>query len=158
MSNSLMKIEEGLGQLDLTRVVEFTKKIQDLSKGFNTTLAPIYLRDFIMAIDVTNALLAQAVRTDLRADAYSKQSEAIAFMDKASAAVVASGLRDSAEARKKYVPMDPDVVDAAEAKAKTAAMVIFLKNKLLEFRLAHDDVKKMAYSNDYNHNTEFEGN
>jgi len=158
MSTSLIKIEEGLRQLDLTRVVDYTKKIQDLAKGFNTILAPIYLRDFIMAIDVTNALLAQAVRTDLRADSYMKQCEAIAFMDNAKEQLIARGLRDSAEARKKYVPMDPGVMDAAEAKAKTASMVIFLKNKLLEFRLAHDDVKKMAYSNDYNHNTEFEGN
>jgi hypothetical protein len=157
MSTSLLKIEEGLAKLDLTRVVEFTKKIQDLSQGFNTQLAPIYLRDFIMAIDVTNALLAQAIRTDLRADAYCKQCEAIAFMDNAKAHLEARSLRDSAEARKKYVPMDPAVMDAAEAKAKTAAMVVFLKNKLLEFRLAHDDVKKMAYSNDYHHNTEYEG-
>lgn len=158
MNTSLTRIEEGLEKLDLTRVVFYTKKIQDLAQGFNTMLAPVYLRDFIMAIDVTNGLLAQAVRTDHRADSYLKQSEAIAFMDNAKDQILERGLRDSAEARKKYVPMDPDVIDAAEAKAKTASMVIFLKNKLLEFRLAHDDVKKMAYSNDYNHNTEYEGN
>lgn len=154
---ALVRIEEGLQSLDMTRVVEFTRKIQDISKGFNTQLAPIYLRDFILAIDVTNALLASAIRTHNRAEAYTKQMEAIAFMDKAKAQIEASGLRDSAEARKKYVPMDPDVVKAHEVKSKTEAMVVFLKNKLMEFRLAHDDVKKIAYSNDYNHNTEYEG-
>jgi len=155
--NSLVKIQEGLQSLDLTRVIEFTKKIQDISKGFNTTLAPIYLRDFILAIDVTNSLLAVAIRTHNRAEAYTKQAEAIAFLDKARDKIIESGLKDSAEARKRYVPMDPDVVDAHEVKSKTEAMVVFLKNKLMEFRLAHDDVKKIAYSNDYSHNTEYEG-
>lgn len=155
--SSLVRIEEGLQSLDMTRIVEYTKKIQDISKGFNTQLAPIYLRDFILAIDVTNALLATAIRTHNRAEAYLKQVEAIAFMDKSKEQIEARGLRDSAEARKKYVPMDPDVIRAQEVRSKTEAVVVFLKNKLMEFRLAHDDVKKIAYSNDYNHNTEYEG-
>lgn len=154
-NNSLVKIEEGLRNLDMTRVVEYTHKIQDISKGFNTSLAPIYLRDFILAIDVTNGLLASAIRTHARAEAYAKQMEAIAFMDNAKVEIEQRGLRDSAEARKRYVPMDPAVIEAHEAKAKTEAMVVFLKNKLQEFRLAHDDVKKIAYSNEYN--TEYEG-
>ena len=34
MSNSsLMKIEEGLQSLDMTRVIEYTKKITEISKG-----------------------------------------------------------------------------------------------------------------------------
>jgi len=154
---SLVKIEEGLQSLDMTRVIEFTRKIQDISKGFNTQLAPIYLRDFIIAYDLTNALLAKAVRTDLRADAFLKQVESIAYMDNAHEYLEQRGIKDTAEARKRYVPIDPDVMKAQDTKARTAAMVVFLKNKLFEFRLAHDDVKKIAYSSDYNHNTEYEG-
>ena len=120
-------------------------------------LAPMYIRDFIVAFDLTNSLLARAVRTDLRADSFLKQSEAIAYLDRAGPFLKEKGIKDTAEARKRYVPMDPDVLTAHDAKARTAAMLVFLKNKLSEFRYAYDAVKKIAYSNDYNHNTDYEG-
>lgn len=153
---SLTKIEESLQSIDMTRVIKYTKKIQELSKGANTQLAPIHLQDFIMAIDVTNVLLAKAIRTDLRADAYLKQSESIAYMDNAGEYLTEKGIKDTAEARKRYVPIDPAVMAANDMRAKTAAMVSFLRNKMMEFRMAHDDIKKIAYSGDYN-NTEYEG-
>ena len=156
MDNSLVKIEESLQSLDMTRVIEYTRKIQDIGEGFNTMLAPIYLRDFILAIDITGVLYAKAIKNHNRAEAYAKRMEAIAFMDKAGDALEERGLRNSAEARKKYVPMDPDVIAAHEVRAKTEAMVSLLRLKLQEFRLAHDDVKKIAYFQDYN-NTEYEG-
>ena len=140
----------------MTRVIIYTKKISEISKGANTNLAPIHLQDFIMAIDVTGGLLARAIRTDLRADANVKQSEAIAYMDHAGEYLESKGIKDTAEARKRYVPINPDVVAAVDMKAKTTAMVVFLKNKLMEFRMAHDDIKKIAYSGDYN-NTDYEG-
>ena len=108
-------------------------------------LAPIYLRDFILAIDVTGVLYAKAIKNHNRAEAHAKRMESIAFMDNAGPALEERGLRDSAEARKKYVHMDPDVVAAYEVRAKTEAMVSLLRLKLQEFRLAHDDVKKIFH-------------
>lgn len=157
MENSLEKIERGLQAIDLDKVAAFTKKIADISQGFNTMLAPIYLRDFIMAIDVTNNLLARAIKSDLQADAALKQAEAIAFLDNAIDYLKDRGIKDTAEARKRYIPIDENVMRAAEIKAQTEAMVSFLKNKMFEFRLAHDDVKKIAYSNDYQNNSPYEG-
>ena len=156
-NQSLTIIEDGLRSLDVSRLNEYTNKIQDISKGFNTMLAPVYLRDFILAIDITNGMYANAVKTYNRAESYVKQVEAIAFMENAKDVIKESGLKDSAEARKRYVPMDPEVVLAQDVKARAEAIMVFLRNKLMEFRMAHDDVKKIAYSNDYNHNTEYEG-
>jgi hypothetical protein len=153
----LVKVEQGLQAIDLTRVIEYTKKIPDISKGFNTMLAPIYLRDFIMAIDVTNSLLARAIRSDLQAAAAVKNQESLAYIDRAGDYLKEKGIKDTAEARKRYVPLDGDVMKAYDLKAQTESMVSFLRNKMFEFRLAHDDVKKIAYSNDYQNNTSNEG-
>ena len=153
----LVKVEQGLQAIDLTRVIEYTKKIPDISKGFNTMLAPIYLRDFIMAIDVTNSLLARAIRSDLQAAAAVKNQESLAYIDRAGDYLKEKGIKDTAEARKRYVPLDDDVMKAYDLKAQTESMVSFLRNKMFEFRLAHDDVKKIAYSNDYQNNTSNEG-
>jgi hypothetical protein len=120
-------------------------------------LAPIYLRDFIMAIDVTNSLLARAIRSDLQAAAAVKNQESLAYIDRAGNYLKEKGIKDTAEARKRYVPLDDDVMKAYDLKAQTESMVSFLRNKMFEFRLAHDDVKKIAYSNDYQNNTSNEG-
>jgi len=154
----LLQVERGLVQsIDLTRIIEYTKKIPDISKGFNTMLAPIYLRDFIMAIDVTNSLLARAVKTDLQAAAAVKNQESLAYLDRAGDYLRSKEIKDTAEARKRYVPLDENVLKAYDLKAQTESMVSFLRNKMFTFRLAHDDVKKIAYANDYQNNTPNEG-
>lgn len=157
MDNQLTILERDLQSIDITKVVEYTKKIPDISKGFNTMLAPIYLRDFIMAIDVTNSLLARAIRTDLKAASNLKTQESIAYLDNAKEYLDKRGIKDTAEARKRYVAVDPNVIKANELKAQSEALVSFLRNKMFEFRLAHDDVKKIAYANDYQNNTPNEG-
>lgn len=131
------------------RVVEYTKKLEKIAEGANSMLAPIMMRDFIIAMDVTSDLLAKATRNDLRAAAKLKQAEAEAYFDRAPDFLKNQGVKESSEAKKMYVPTDPEVISAHDAKAKTEAMKFWLINKLHEFRMAHDDVKKMAYTSDY---------
>ena len=157
MSSDLVKVEEGLRSLRLDRLAEFTKKIEDISKGFNTMLAPVYLRDFIMAYDFTNTMYASAMRMYGIAESAQKTAEAIAYFENAPDYLQGKGVKDSDAARKRYLPMDPGVQQADKIKAQAEAMMIFLRNKLQEFRLAHDDVKKIAYANDYSHNSAHEG-
>ena len=157
MSQDLIKVEEGLRSLRLDRLAEFTKKIEDISKGFNTMLAPVYLRDFIMAYDFTNTMYASSVRMFGIAEAEKKTAEAIAYFENAPDYLESKGVKDTDAARKRYVDMDPAVVHANKVKAQAESMMIFLRNKLQEFRLAHDDVKKIAYSNEYSNDSPNEG-
>jgi hypothetical protein len=150
MSVDLIKVEESLRALKLDRLAEYTKKIEDISKGFNTMLAPTYLRDFIMAYDFTNTMLASAMRCHGIAASAQATAEAIAYFENAPDYLLSKGVKESDAARKRYIPMDPDVQHADKVKAQAEAMVAFLKNKLQAFRLAHDDVKKIAYSSEYN--------
>lgn len=145
----LVKIQNNLEAIDVTQLVKFTNKIKEIGHGFNPMLAPIYLQDFIIAYDISNTMLASAVKADLMAENACKQAESIAFLDRASSYIKESGLKDSAEARKKYIDIDSDVIAAKELRAKTTAIVTFLKNKLQAFRMAHDDIKKMAYTDQY---------
>ena len=96
-------------------------------------------------MDLTNTMLTSAVKLDLDAASALKDAEAVAWLDNATPFLSSKGIKDSAEARKRYVDYDPDVKDAREVKAKTEALVAFLKNKLQIFRCAHDDVKKISY-------------
>lgn len=132
------------------RIVELSEKINDIAKGANTMLAPMMLKDFIVGIDITNDLLAKAIQEDIRAGARLKQAEAEAYFDRAPEYLKNNKVKESSEAKKMYIPIDPVVIEASNKKAQTEAMVVFLKNKLFEFRMAHDDVKKMAYASDYN--------
>ena len=150
MSSDLVKVEEGLRSLRLDRLAEFTKKIEDISKGFNAMLAPTYLRDFIMAYDFTNTMLASAMRMYGISESAHKTAEAIAYFENAPEYLESKGVKDTDAARKRYIPIDPTVQQAEKVKAQAEAMVVFLRNKLQAFRLAHDDCKKIAYANEYN--------
>lgn len=149
MSNSIKKtIEDRLQGIDVTKLVEYAKKIDDIGR-LNHMLAPQYLRDFIKAYDYTNSMLSVAIRCEAEAAANLKTAESIAYLDRAGDYLKDKGIKDTAESRKKYVDVDPDVIQAQNTKAKTVALVVFLKNKLQAFRMAHDDVKKMVYTDAY---------
>jgi hypothetical protein len=131
------------------KIVEYSKKLEKIAEGANTMLAPIMMRDFIIAMDLTSDMLAKAIRNDLRAGGKLKQAEAEAYFDRAPEYLKEKGVKESSEAKKMYVPTDPTVISAIDEKAKTEALTVWLKNKLQEFRMAHDDVKKMAYTSDF---------
>lgn len=135
---------------DFSKIVEMSKKLDKIAEGANTMLAPLMMRDFLVAMDVTSNLLAKSIRNDIKASARLKQAEAEAYFDRAPDYLKTKGVKDSSEAKKMYVSIDEGVIQAGEEKAKSEAMTTWLKNKLQEFRIAHDDVKKMAYSSDYN--------
>ena len=145
MSN-IDKIDRSLEAIDVTKLVQYTRRIQEIGQGFNPQLAPVFIRDFIMAYDITNTFLAEATKADVRADTAIKNSEAIAFLDRAGPYLKENEIKDTASARERYIFIDEDVLAAREAKAKTTAICKFLYNKLQEFRSAHDSVRKIAYS------------
>jgi hypothetical protein len=151
---SIETVEHQLQTLDITKLVEYTRKIRDIG-SLNKMMAPIYLRDFIEAYDVTNSMLASAIKCELDADTMLKTAKSIAYLDKANDYLVDKGIKDSASAREKYVDLDPDVIKAANVKARCTALVHLLKNKMQEFRMAHDDVKKLVYGD--NNGSSYEG-
>jgi hypothetical protein len=149
VSNNIPEtLEERLQKIDVTKLVQYTKKIDDIA-SINHMMAPHYLRDFIKAYDHTNSMLSLAVRYDAEAGSRLDMAKAIAYLDRAGDYLKNAGIKDSAESRKRYVDIDKDVLSASNVKAKTTALVAFLKNKLQAFRMAHDDVKKMVYSDSY---------
>lgn len=150
------KLEQNLKSLDITKILKYQEKLEGLTRGANTMEAPMYLRDFILAYDECNNLLMKATRYLGQAEAALKTCESIAYFDFAPDYLRDKKVKDSSEARKKYVPLDPAVQRAENVKASAEAMVQFLRNKMAEFRMAHDDVKKMAYTAD-NTNSAYEG-
>jgi hypothetical protein len=159
MSDLLLvsKLEKDLKSLDISKILKYNEKLEDLTQGANTMNAPIYLRDFILAYDETNVLLSKAMRYLGQANAALNAAESIAYFDKAADYLELKKVKDSSEARKKYIPLDPDVQAAEKVKALAESMVALLKNKMIEFKMAHDDVKKMAYASDYS-DSPYEGN
>lgn len=133
---------------DVTLLAQYTKKIRELGT-INKMMAPQYLQSFIEAMDVASTMLSTAIHADLKAEAALKTAESIAYLDRAGDILKAKGMKDSAESRKMCMALDPDVQVAKNEKARTEALVCFLKNKVQEFRSAHDDVRKFAYGDSY---------
>lgn len=131
-------------RLDVTQLAEYVNKIQELS-SLNKMMAPVYLQNFIMGQDCATNLLAKAMQADSMAKAKVEQTEAIAYLEKAKQYLDSRGIKDTSEARKQYVNIDSDVLVAKDSKARTEALVVFLKGKLSQLRQAHDDLKKIAY-------------
>jgi hypothetical protein len=147
-SNALVAVQQQLQAIDVTKIVEYSRKLKDIG-SISKMMAPMYLRDFILAYDATNLLYSSAIRCDIMATTALDTAKSIAYLDNARAYLEARSIKESSEARKQYVDIDPDVIAASDVKARTAALVQLLKNKLQEFRMAHDDVKKMTYGDGY---------
>jgi hypothetical protein len=140
--------------VDITRLAQYTNKIEELS-SVSKMMAPVYLRDFIQGQDVATFLLAKAITADAKAKARLEFVQSIAYLENAKAYLDAKGIKDTSEARKQYVDIDPDVVDAKDRRAQTEALVVLLKGKVSGLKQAHDDLKKVIYA-DANM-TEYEG-
>ena len=145
---SVVNLEERLQKLDVTKLVQYTAKLREIGT-ISKMMAPVYLRDFIVAYDITNTMYSNAIKYDIEAQTALDQAKSIAYLDKAGDYLKLKGIKESSEARKQYIDLDEDVIAASNMKAKTAALCAFLRNKMQEFRMAHDDVKKMSYGENY---------
>jgi len=134
-----------LQSIDVTKLVHYTEKIKDIG-SLNKMLAPNYLRDFIMAMDLTSSMLSRAVQSNLNAKSDLERAKAIAYLDRAPDYCKEKGLKLSNGVCEMYVDLDEDVNSAKERFAASEAMVTFLKNKYQAFRCAHDDIKKISFN------------
>ena len=134
-----------LQNVDVTKLVHYSEKIKEIG-SLNKMLAPNFLRDFIMAMDLTSSLLSKAVKANLDSKSQLDRCKAIAYLDKASHYCKENDIKVSNGAREMYVDLDADVCSAKDKYAASEAMVVFLKNKYQAFRCAHDDVKKISFN------------
>jgi len=104
----------------------------------------VYLRDFIIAYDVSSVMHAKAVQAELNSKAALDTAEAIAYLDRAPDYFKTKGEKPTVESRKAYVALDPDVQRAKDVYARAQALSLLLRNKVQEFRFAIDAVKKLS--------------
>jgi|CXWK01.1.fsa_nt_gi uroporphyrinogen-III synthase len=134
-----------LQSLDVTKLVHYTEKIREIGE-LNKMLAPLYLRDFINAMDLTSSMLSKATKSNLDAKSALERVKAIAYLDKSEEYCRQKGIKMSNGIREAYVDLDEDVIKAKELYSASEAMCVFLKNKYQAFRCAHDDVKKISFN------------
>jgi hypothetical protein len=139
---------------DVAQLAGYLNKVSEIAT-VSKIMGAVYLRDFIQGQDVAGQLVSKAICADLRAKAKVDYAKSVAYLDRAADYLVAHKVKDTAEARKMYVDLDPEVQTALDNKAKTEALVHLMKNKLSILRQAHDDLKKILYGDQ--HMTQFEG-
>src|SRR5690606_17586419 len=123
-----MSDQNQVATIDVTQLAVYLGKIRDIA-SINKMMGATYLRDFIEGQDVAGVLLARAVQADIKAKARLEQAEAIAYLDHASDYLKSKNIKDSSEARKRYVDIDENVITAKDHKAKTEALVSLMKSK-----------------------------
>lgn len=144
MSTDLEVIEASLEAIDLNRIAAFTRKLSDIGQGFNKMMAPVYLREFIIAYDVSSVMHAKAVQAELNAKSALDTAEAIAYLDRAPDFFKKRDEKPTVESRKAYVALDPDVQRAKDVHARAQALSLLMRNKVQEFRFAIDAVRKLS--------------
>ena len=125
-----------------------SEKIKDAVKGSNPALAPTYMRDFCVGLDVTGLLLSRAMADETMAGKKLDLAKSIGYFDFAPEYLDGKGIKHSDAAKTKAAILDPNVQTATEIKAKTEAIVVLLKNKAMVLRCTHDDIKKSAYASE----------
>jgi hypothetical protein len=134
--------------IDVGQLAIYLDKANQIA-SVSKMMAGVYLQDLIKGQDIAGQLVAKAVQADIKAKARLEQAEAIAYLDKAGDYLASKQIKDSSETRKRYIDIDVDVIAAKDHKAMTEAMVSLFKNKLSVLRQSHDDLKRIAYSDQY---------
>jgi len=140
--------------IDVGQLATYLNKVKEIA-SVSKMMGAVYLRDLIEGQDVAGQLVAKAVQADIKAKARLERAEAIAYLDKAGDYLASKQIKDSSEARKRYIDIDEDVVAAKDHKAMTEALVSLMKSKQSVLRQAHDDLKKILYGD--SHMTTYEG-
>ena len=130
---------------EIQRLAAYANRIATIGRGFNKMHAPLYIQDFSIAYDIASNMMYEAMCKDMQADSALKVAESIAYLENAKEYLDAHSIKDTSEARKQYVPIDPEVRTAADRKAQTTAVVSFLKHQLIQFKMAIESTKKIAY-------------
>lgn len=146
--------ENKLPTIDVGQLAIYLEKVRDIA-SINKMMGATYLRDFIEGQDVAGQLVAKAVQADIKAKSRLEQAEAIAYLDRATDYLKSKQIKDSSEARKRYIDIDEAVIAAKDHKAMTEALVSLMKSKQSVLRQAHDDLKKILYGDQ--HMTPYEG-
>jgi hypothetical protein len=139
----LSEVESKLNSIDMGKLTEYVRKLSTIEEASNTNLAPTMMRDFIMAQDMASVMLARAIQAEMMAKSAIDTAEAIALLDKSDAFFKARDQKPTADLRKAYVALDPDVNAARDLHAKTVAVVTILKNRVYEFKSALDSVRQI---------------
>lgn len=141
-------------QAQLPSLKDYDKKVREISSS-SKMMAASYLRDLIVAQDATNNLYMLAMACELDAERLVKEAKAIAFLDKSTTYITGNGGKATDVAKKFYVDMDGDVKGASDMRNRAVAIATFLRDKSHIYRMAHDDLKKITYSDEYK--TPYEG-
>lgn len=140
--------------IDVGQLATYLDKANQIA-SVSKMMAGVYLQDLIKGQDVAGQLVAKAVQADIKAKARLERAEAIAYLDKAGDYLASKQIKDSSEARKRYIDIDEEVLAAKDHKAMTEALVSLMKSKLSVLRQSHDDLKKIIYGD--THMTSYEG-
>lgn len=151
---SLVNLEKDIESMDLTKLSTFVAKLNTIHEAYDKNLAPTMMRNFILAQDVTTVMLAKATQVEMLAKSAVDTAEAIALLDKADTYFEAKGQKPTADLRKAYITLDPEVIQAKDIHAKATAILVLLKNRVYEFKSAFEAVRQISRDS---RQTEWEG-
>jgi hypothetical protein len=79
-----------------------------------------------------------------RTKTFKEQMESIAYLDLSADILVAKGIKDSSEARKRVVDQQEDVVAAKDLFSRAEALEVYFNDKMWQFKMAYDACKKVG--------------
>lgn len=130
---------------ELVKLQAYTTKVNEIPNITKMNVA-LYLRDFIIAFDMTNAALSTIIELNVKVESMLDNAESISFLENASVYLASKGMKENVESHKQYVNMDQHVIRVKDLLSRTEALISFLKNKLEVFRFSHDAAKKCGFA------------
>lgn len=125
-----------------------TSTYSDLLRDFHSvgkSTAPLFLTRAIDAYDTCGVLYSRILFIEMASKNTFNAAKAEAFLERSQEYLTKNGVKDTASARDKYVDMDKGVLFAGNINSLANSLLILIKNKLEEFKMVHDDIKKIAY-------------
>ena len=144
MKLALIQIRFDALKSKLPELKTYTSKVKELG-GMNKAVAPLFIRDFIDAMDKASDFYSEIIQIKILLDDQLTELRNIAFFDRSKAYCDIKGEKATSDARNYAADLDPVLLNAKELFAEVSAYHEILKNKLGLFKMTHDDAKKIAY-------------
>ena len=137
------KLAKELDSINLVALVKYVDKISEITSVTKYN-ASLFMRDFIVAQDVSSTLLSTAIMCEARAKSQLDTAKAVALLDKSEEYFKEKGQKPTQDLRSAYVDLDSDVCEAKDLLARASATASFLKNKIYEFKSAFEATKQIS--------------
>jgi hypothetical protein len=128
--------------IDMSDIYRVEAMFDEITR-INSMNGPYYMQEFLKGKELASSYLCKLIFEYEQAKNQTKESYAIAYLEKAEEYLKLRNIKSTDEAKKQYVQIDEAYKKAKDKEDALKALMTLMSNKMDAIQSAHDDAKKV---------------